>query len=423
MKIKEKGLVNNILLLVGGTALAQLILFLTIPIITRIFGPENYGLFGFYKAITNIFVPIAALTYPVAIVLPKSKIEAKRIVTLSVYTTISISLLILITLILFYKNIINLFELEELGILIFLLPLATLFGGLIQVIEQWSIRNNQFKKIANVTVLEAIITNTITIFLGLFIPSGGVLISLESLKAALKSFLMTFRSISLKSVQKVLILNKYKLLYTSKNYKDFPLFRAPEVLMNGIGNSIPIIMLTAWFGPTIAGFYTLSRNVLSVPTKLIGKSIGDVLYPYLSKAFNNGENITAMLIKSTIYLALLGIIPFGLIFFYGPPIFEIAFGEEWKGAGEIAKWISLWSYCLFINIPSVKTLPIISAQAFHLKFSTLMLVVRTLSMIGAYLLFENNIVVIQTLSISSALLNIVLILSTISITKRFVINK
>ncbi|MBO1928615.1 hypothetical protein J4731_01440 [Providencia rettgeri] len=42
------------------------------PIITRLYGPEVFGILGTFTAILTVITPIAALTYPIAIVLPKS---------------------------------------------------------------------------------------------------------------------------------------------------------------------------------------------------------------------------------------------------------------------------------------------------------------------------------------------------------------
>lgn len=416
---KQNKLFKNIIILVGGTAFAQLIAFLTIPIITRIFGPEAYGVLGVFKAVVAIFVPIAALTFPIAIVLPKNKKVAKRIVTLSLYVTVIVSIVILIILLLFYQYIISVFNIEELGLFIFLLPIVTLMGGIAQVLEQWSIRKTDFKKIARATAYQAIIVNGGIILLGLISPSAKVLISMESLKSLIKSFLIAYKDIRLNSIIKIMTFNLRSLIITSKKFKDFPIYRAPQVLSNSIGQNIPILLLTAWFGPIIAGFYTLSRTVLGVPSQLIGKSIGDVLYPHISKSHNENKNITNILIKYTFYLAMIGIVPFGTIFILGPPIFSIVFGEQWTEAGEVARWISLWSYCLFINIPSIKTLPVISAQAFHLKFTILMFIISTLSMVIGYLITNDELIVIQAVSISSAILNIILIALTIRITSKY----
>jgi O-antigen/teichoic acid export membrane protein len=65
-------LVRNVTIVASGTAGAQVITMAFAPLITRLYGPEAFGLLGTFVAILGIVTPLAALTYPIAIVLPKS---------------------------------------------------------------------------------------------------------------------------------------------------------------------------------------------------------------------------------------------------------------------------------------------------------------------------------------------------------------
>ncbi|HAQ72765.1 MAG TPA: polysaccharide biosynthesis protein, partial [Pseudomonas sp.] len=73
-------LLRNILTVVSGTAGAQAITMAFMPVITRIYGPEAYGVLGTFLSVTLMLVPIAALTYPIAIVLPKRDGDARGLV-------------------------------------------------------------------------------------------------------------------------------------------------------------------------------------------------------------------------------------------------------------------------------------------------------------------------------------------------------
>src|SRR5690606_8930446 len=138
--------------------------------------------------------------------------------------------------------------------------------------------------------------------------------------------------------------------------------RAPQILINAISQSMPILLLASFFGPASAGFYSIGRTVLGMPTQLIGKSVGDVFYPRIAEAANNGENITRLLTKATLALAAVGILPFGIVMIFGPWLFEFVFGGEWKIAGEYARWLALWSFFAFVNRPSVKSIPVLNLQ-------------------------------------------------------------
>ena len=73
LAIMKKKFIRNVVLVVTGTASAQLVTMLLSPIITRLYGPEAYGHMGVFLAIVGVIAPVAALTYPIAIVLPKKE--------------------------------------------------------------------------------------------------------------------------------------------------------------------------------------------------------------------------------------------------------------------------------------------------------------------------------------------------------------
>ena len=77
--------VRNVAVVASGTAAAQAIGMAFSPLITRLYGPEAFGLLGIYTSLLGVLGPITALTVPVAIVLPKDDDEAKRLAFLSLF--------------------------------------------------------------------------------------------------------------------------------------------------------------------------------------------------------------------------------------------------------------------------------------------------------------------------------------------------
>src|SRR5699024_8453044 len=118
-----------------------------------------------------------------------------------------------------------------------------------------------------------------------------------------------------------------------KKYYDFPAYRAPETFVNAISQGLPVLMLTAFFRPASAGFYTIGRSTLNIPGRLIGKAVGDVFYPRITEAVNYNENVTSIIKKATLLLILVGFLPFGLVILFGPYLFSLVFGSDWTVAG------------------------------------------------------------------------------------------
>lgn len=411
--------IRNVIILVTGTAAAQVIGLISSPIITRLYGPEAFGLMGAFLAIISILSPIAALTYPIAIVLPKRDQDAKGLIQLSLLITLIISIISLITLVLFNKQIISIFNLKDIAAFLYLIPLVIIFSGLVQVVHQWLIRTKQFSINARVTILQSLLLNGSKIGIGLFNPIGAVLVVISALGSGLQALMMIFfakRSDYQTDTQ--FAGEKKTLKELAKQHNDFPKYRAPEVFLNAVSTGLPVLMLTAFFGPASAGFYTIGRTVLTMPSRLIGNAVGDVFYPRIAEAAINKEDLTKLIKKGTWALAGVGLVPFGLIILFGPFLFSFVFGSDWAMAGEYARWIALWSYLGFMNTPSVKALPVLRAQRFHLFYTIFMLITR-LGVLGiGYYVFSSDLVAIALFGISGALLNIGLIAITLKISRQ-----
>src|SRR5699024_8578620 len=150
--IIDRPFVRSVFVMASGTAAAQFLAMAASPIITRLYGPEAYGLMGVFQSTIQIIIPLAALTYPVAIVLPRRNQDAKGIMRLSLYLASVLSVISLITLLIFNKQIVRMFNLQEIAPFIFLIPVVILFSGLMEVFEQWLIRTKQF----NITAKSAV---------------------------------------------------------------------------------------------------------------------------------------------------------------------------------------------------------------------------------------------------------------------------
>lgn len=414
--LKSKFL-KNVMIVATGVAGAQAITVLFSPVITRLYGPEAFGVLGTFSSLTNVIMPIAALTYPIAIVLPKGDREAKKLIRLSLLTSLIISSLTMI-IILFSKNkILQLLNVEVLNYYIYLIPLVIFFAALKQVGEQWLIRTNQFMINAKSKLLRSIVINSSKVSVGIFYPFATVLIVLQAISEGFQAFSILF--MSRKSSYKMNSLSNgksYKAL--AKEHIDFPVYRAPEQLISSLSQNLPILLLTSFFGPASAGFYNIGKTVLNMPVTLLGKAIGDVFYPRISEAANNGENVTKLIKKATLALTGAGLIPFGIIIVFGPGLFAFAFGNEWATAGEYARWISLFSYSTLINRPSVRSLPVLDAQGFHLLFTIFRMLVRTLALILGLILFDSDLVAVALFGIVSFVTNILLLVIVLRISNK-----
>ncbi|GGJ98695.1 polysaccharide biosynthesis protein [Lentibacillus kapialis] len=410
----KRPFVRNVVIMASGTAAAQAISLALTPIITRLYGPEAYGLMGVFMAIIQTVAPVAALTYPIAVVLPKREAEAKGLMRLSIYLSVGMAAVAALVIILFDKPLVQLFQLGDVAPFLLLVPLVILFSAFMQTNEQWLVRTKQFGVTAKASFLQALIVQGGKAGIGFIHPAATVLIVLTASANGIKALLMLLLTTRYTGDANEEALSYRKL---AKRYSDFPKYRAPQVFINGISHNIPVILLSGFFGPASAGFYSIGRTVLSLPIQLIGKSVGDVFYPRITEAEDKGENLTRLIARATVTLALIGIIPFGTIVLFGPWLFSFVFGSDWVTAGEYARWMSLWIFFIFVNQPCINALPVLAAQAFFLKYSIVTVIIRTAALLGGYVLFSDDVAAVASFSVAAALLSLGLILRTLHISQ------
>jgi len=78
---------TQIITLISGTLFAQIISLISIPILTRIYTPDEFGLYSIFFAVTSVIGMVSSLSYEQAIVLPKSQRSADAILLLSIIIT------------------------------------------------------------------------------------------------------------------------------------------------------------------------------------------------------------------------------------------------------------------------------------------------------------------------------------------------
>lgn len=407
MAIKNSFL-RNIIVVASGTAGAQLLTFSYSPILTRIYTPEIFGLLGSFIAIFTIISPITTLSYPMAIVLPSKDSDAIGLMKLSFLISFFWSIVTLLIISAISSSGLNIGSLEDIQGFLYLLPLLILFSSTLAIISNWMIRKREFKIKAKGAILQSLVFNTSKVLGGIISPSAIMLVTITA-SANLLHSLILYKLQTTTPNPRHIITHNSNLLYLLKKYKDFAIYRAPQVFLTNLGENFPVLILAWLFGPSTSGYYALSRMVLLVPSTLLGQSVADVFYSKYVEEINANRNGNKVLLYSCSILLLLGLVPYLVIYLYGPILFSITFGPEWVEAGEYAKWISLWLIASLVSKPISFAVPVLSLQKLYLKFEVITMIVRFLCMYIGYLIWESALGSIIMFSLSSMACYILLI--------------
>ena len=410
---------QNFFIVASGTALAEVVKVAASPIITRLYGPESFGVLGTFTALVFILTPLTALSYPISIVLPKDDHEGLGLAGVSILS--SLAIVVIISFLLFFGgNLVvdwlNLFEIRSFLILIPLM-LITVTG--VEIGQQWLFRKKNFQITSRLLVVQAVILNLTMIGVGLFYPYPSVLIITTVVVNAIYALLFLLQvkknsgGVTISELK-----NKLNFFELAKRYRDFPFYRTPQRFINAISQNLPALLLASLFGPGAVAFYTLGRKVLVLPSMLIGDAMSRVFYPHITELARNDYNVTKSLIKTTASLALMGIVPFGIVVAFGPSLFSFVFGSEWIKGGEYARWLAIFLYFAFLNRPSVAAIPVLSIQGFFLVYEVVGVIFRAIAMYVGFFVYSDDTIAIILYSLAGVLLNIVLIMYVITYSRK-----
>jgi O-antigen/teichoic acid export membrane protein len=350
--ILNNPLYKGVLILGSGTAVAQMIGIITMPIITRLYTPSDLGVLAVYSSILGIVGVGATLRYEFAYSLPKKDEDAANLfglclILLSVTTTVFALILLFGGEFLAYFF--NLSIIEQ----YFWFLLVGFFGvGLYTILNYWAIRQRDYKRITYTKINQGTGGSVSKILLGIlsFGPMGLIIGHIVSQIAGIgtlgramwKKERDNLKTISLSGMKSV-----------AKKYKNFPIFNFPASIVNSMSTQLPPIMLLALYDSQTVGFYALAQMLVVLPGSVISGSMGQAYLGEASKMIREGsQELRSFYVRTLKHLSMIAVPLIGIPALCAPFVFPIIFGEVWAEAGWYCWPLALMVIAGFVVSPT-----------------------------------------------------------------------
>jgi len=400
--LKNNIYVTRIATLMSGTFVAQLVILLLMPVLTRLYTPAEFGFYSLFISVTIIIGLVSSLKYDQAIMLPSSDKNALSLLVLAASITLVVSFFTAAAVLLFSKDIASYFG--GVPYIVLLLPVSVLLIGLVQIFTAYSSRYQFYKRIAGARIFNAISMVSIQAgskgyfnFDGLII--GRLIADFICLYILIKKLIIE-NTLNLRSV------NIKRIRLNARRYDNFPRYQSVTVFFNAISQNMPILLFGVFYSLEIAGFYALTVRILKAPIGLISASTKEVYYQTAAKMHAQGESILHLYLKTTIGLGKLVVVPSFVVLFFGEYLFEYVFGKEWAASGAIAQILIIWFALGFVNSPSSITYSILGAQKIQMQLEAVSLLLRFFSIYLGYKIFDSYIVSIVLFMLVSVAINV-----------------
>lgn len=356
---------RDILTLMVGTMISQLIPIIISPLLTRIYRPEDFGLFALYVAVTQMIAVIATARYELAIMIPEKEEDAHNLLVLSILITVIITLASFFIVWSFNSFICRLVGNTQLSKWLYFVPLSILFLGIFQALNYWFNRHKNYRIISFSKIMQAVVNAITNLGLGIWRRGTfGLIVGL--ILGQLTAAGMLSRKYYQLNSNEWRVVSRENIKRQAKLYSDFPKINSLHAFIDILQLSVVVFIISVFFESTIVGFYALTLRVLKTPLNFIGKAVAQVFYQRATESYNKGYNLRKLVKKTIIRLAIISLPFFLILFFFAPAIFSLVFGKEWVEAGHYTQILTPWLLLTFIYSPVSQIPLIVNKQRIYL---------------------------------------------------------
>lgn len=338
--------VRNILTLVSSAIFAQMLALLLTPILTRLYSPEEFGLFTAFISYSGTLAAFLFFSLELAIVKSKSSRELSSVIGLML--VISIVLLSVLCITIYLESTVYTFiGFDKLFDIKALVLLGVLFSSINLVLNQLITRKDKFSVYA---VSQVSFVALRFFFSCLFFYLGYSQYGLVFGFTLATALIIIYLSYNVEIYKEKLSFRKAYLFAAFRKHKQLIIYNTPSNVVNIVIVNFPIFIIVNFFGMEAAGLFGLAYRMVLLPVTLVNKAIGQVIYKRFSVMSISDKTMLSFIMKNVLFLAL-SFPGFALVYVFGEDIFIFTFGLEWAKAGVYAALMSPYIFLSFIISP------------------------------------------------------------------------
>lgn len=413
---------KNILKLFTGTAMAQAISFLVVPLVAKQYGPEQYGIYAGFLASITILSSLTTGKYELAIMLPDDKREVITLMQLCNWINLLVCGLISLIMIFSPLSFLNwAFGIEQGDRFIFMIiPFTTFLLGSFQVLNYWFVREKMFTVISLNKILRSVLFGVFALSFGFFWPQALLLAAGLTL-SHLFSNLFLRQKIKGFSLRPTFLLNteeRFNFKEVSKKYSKFPTYILPAELMNVICAQLPVFVFLWAFNPKDSGYFSFILTLLNIPISLLAGAILDVFKEKASKDYRETGSCREAYMSTFKKMLIISVFPFILLYFFGNDAIVLLFGDQWAAAGKFLNILLLMFFFKFISSPLSFIFYIVNRQREDFIWHIYILATTLLVLYMGAVIYKDILVTIKLYSINFSIIYLIYLVRSFQLSKQ-----
>lgn len=385
--MKIKGIAGEAATLVSGNVLAQLIALAAYFVLTRIYSPDDYGLFNIFYSYIEVFIILSTCKYELAVVVADDEREAAAVSRFALRLNTVVSLILLtIALVLWLCGALP-GNFSQLGWMVLLIPPMVFFCGTSRV---YSFLYNRFHRYSQIALSENVNAGSgalLKIALGLLgmAPAGLPVGTVLGQAASNINYRLRMRSLALPPTSAA------EGKAAARKHSNFPRFVATKDFVNTFSANLPFLWLALYFNRAEIGLFGLALTFTRQPVLLLCAAFERVLYARGAEAVRQRQPLRRTVWRFLLAINAVAIPACALLWFFAEPLFSFGFGTRWQGCGVYVQALLPWVLLTLTANSLMFVANIFSTQRTEFFFNIAQLLLRVVALyigirMGSFLL-------------------------------------
>jgi O-antigen/teichoic acid export membrane protein len=319
-----------------GTTLAQAIPIAVTPVLTRLYPPEAFGVFGLYVVAVGVLGVIATGRYELAIVLPEDDADARAVGVLALLLALIVTAVSVGVAVFAARPLAMALGAPEATPWLRLVPLGAFASAVFQVFQYWANRQARYGVLATAAVGQQSGAAVTSVGLGVARAGSGGLVFGHLVGQAVSVSLLGWqgwrgrrRGVPWRWPSRVAIRR------VAGEHRRFLLYNMPYSILTTFSSGVLVVLMSVFGLLQIAGFMNLVRRLLFLPVSFLSASLGQVYFREAARAIGTPRltDLTLRLLRAVGDAMTPG---FVVVAVWAGPLFGAVFGSAWTEAGWYA---------------------------------------------------------------------------------------
>lgn len=354
--------------LAGGVMGGQILSFIALPFISRLYSAEEFGVLALAMSLTAVLAPVVSLRLESALLLPVERSRAASLFYIATASTTILSALSAIGVQLALST--GLISGQEYQTLPIWVAVLTLLTAGFTLVGQLAMRQREYNAVAARSLVQSVATNGGQIGFGLLglgtlgLLGGAVVgraVGIAPLVFANRKQLVRTTGAECRSVL--------------REYWRFPTLFTASGLLNSFGLQAPILLAGVWFDSAALGQLGMAERILSIPVALVGGAAAGVLEAELAeKLRSRSTGVRGLFLRMSTALLVLGVLMSAGVILFASWIIPLVLGAGWQDVPTLMALMVIPVAARLVAAPTSRVLLTLQKGAITLALDVLRVV-------------------------------------------------